>query len=348
MLTVQRVFPRDESEWDCHFEGRYPAGLGQSHFYARLFGQIDGSESVFLQCDHGGTAVGWLLLMEKRLSDRSQMLDWIDGPVMMTEDAPEEVGLALLDWISRYARDRRIARAYCHGLPIDRRSDSTLDGAFASRGYDRQPWATFIVDLCTDEEALWKGLNRAVRKAVNKCSREGLSVVRAGSPDQFANLFYPALSAGKAAAGLTTRPREVYDVVFEEDRKSRYAYYVAVDADHVPLGTLGVHTFGGTATEIASSVVPTTRLPVQDLLHWHALKLAKKDGCHQFDLAGVHPNPLQNSKEAGIRRFKAKWGGTCVDYGRYGRHFAWLPRIKQWARKQSALSLVTRAVSVGR
>jgi lipid II:glycine glycyltransferase (peptidoglycan interpeptide bridge formation enzyme) len=77
-----------------------------------------------------------------------------------------------------------------------------------------------------------------------------------------------------------------------------------------------MYMFNGVATEIASALSPqafTQKIPAQDILHWEMLLEAKKAGCHTFDMAGVNPNS-SNPKEAGIRRFKEKWGGRYVEY----------------------------------
>ena len=50
-----------------------------------------------------------------------------------------------------------------------------------------------------------------------------------------------------------------------------------------------------------------------DLLKWEVMQWARNMGLRQVDLAGISPNP-QTEKEAHIRQFKEKWGGTYSEY----------------------------------
>ncbi len=64
------------------------------------------------------------------------------------------------------------------------------------------------------------------------------------------------------------------------------------------------------------------------------MRWGKAEGFHTFDLAGAAPS-LRTVKEAGIKRFKAKFEGRYAEYGTYRkvfRPFAYklLARLKRW------------------
>ena len=96
-----------------------------------------------------------------------------------------------------------------------------------------------------------------------------------------------------------------------------YHFFVVKDKNHNILAVLAMYVYNGTATEIASALAPLSfekKIPAQDLLHWEMMKVAKKLGCHTFDLAGFNPCP-RTKKEEGIAKFKGKWGGVIKTYG---------------------------------
>jgi lipid II:glycine glycyltransferase (peptidoglycan interpeptide bridge formation enzyme) len=97
---------------------------------------------------------------------------------------------------------------------------------------------------------------------------------------------------------------------------------------------LGTYCYQGIVTEIMSGRTnfgKSSNVPAQDLLHWEAMLYHKRSGDRYFNLAGYSPNPA-NEKEAGIRRFKEKWGGreisvpsyTLIHEPRYVRAGRWL------------------------
>jgi hypothetical protein len=95
-----------------------------------------------------------------------------------------------------------------------------------------------------------------------------------------------------------------------------YTWFVALDESGDPVGTLGTYRHAGVATEVMSARDPGFALPSQDLLHWEVIRHHRDAGDQLFDLAGFAPEPA-DPKEAGIRRFKEKWGGRVVPAPRY-------------------------------
>ena len=114
------------------------------------------------------------------------------------------------------------------------------------------------------------------------------------------------------------------------DGGRHYRFFVAQDANGRVLATLGSYRFNRLATEIMSHRTDASfeeNLPAQDLLHWHMFKAHKSAGDRWFNLAGYSPDP-GNHKEAGIRRFKKKWGGREVSVSKY---YKYIPSISQRA-----------------
>ncbi len=77
----------------------------------------------------------------------------------------------------------------------------------------------------------------------------------------------------------------------------------------------------------------TSKQPAQDLLHWEDFSNHKAAGDTTFNLAGFNPAPT-DAKEAGIRRFKEKWGGRIVEVPQFEREKA--PLRTRLARRARA------------
>ena len=267
-------------------------------------------------------------------------LECIDGPVLVNGNGGgRDVLRRLLEWVDDYAKRSRVGEIRWTA-PAGEAVWSSIDSmseAFTSMGYAPSPWSTLLVDLTQDEESLWQNLNRAARKSINKCIRQGIEVRKVRDFEDFRAAFltpYTTAQEGEA------RSSSIFRVMFDEDVDQRYAYFIALDAEGETLATLGVHSFGGVAKEIASSLSPRAReaaIPAQDILHWHVLKWAKEQGSNTFDLAGVAPNPT-DPKEEGIRRFKEKWGGRYVELHRFEKTLAPARLLRSTRRAFSGLS----------
>ena len=186
--------------------------------------------------------------------------------------------------------------------------------AFAAAGFKRHDWLTLLVDLTVDETTLNERLHRSAPKAIRRAKREGLAVERLTDRAELAERFFRVYArfSGIDAETLTARGLATVDA----DDRCAYTWFVAVDTAGDVAATLGTCRHGGVAMEVMSSRTPDSTAPAQDLLHWEALCHHRAAGDEVFDLAGVSPSP-HTAAEAGIRRFKEKWGGSAVAMPRY-------------------------------
>jgi len=335
-------------KWDSHLhQAEREAGLCQSTYWAKVIAAVDRAQPLFLEVFQEGGSEGeapaaMLLAFLKipwdrrkkrrtgRLKDillrrSSQWLEWHDGPVILTQN-PEtalEALEELLQWLNEFAASQRLSRISSHGfshagLWLD--SKEAAD-CYSRSGYNLTRWATFLVDLTPSQEDIWNSLSHAARKAVRKAQRSGLTAKRMENFQQYEALFFKSYNDNERYRRRAGMALHVAKTSWELDLHDYYSYYAAIDSSGTILGTLGMYIFNGAATEIASSISPVAlseKLPAQDLLHWELLCEAKRRGCHTFDLAGVNPSPADD-KEAGIRRFKEKWGGRYIEYYRPAR-----------------------------
>jgi len=312
-------------------------GLCQSSYWARVIQRVDQAKPIYLSAKDGDRTVAQLLLFQKPPFDRQarrrvsklkglwrkqiDTLEFLDGPVLHGQGNAREILVGLLKWMERYALVHGIGVVRSGGFAITSQTAQLpeIRMTFKEFGYQSSLWASLVIDLRVDEESLWRGLDHAARKCIKKCEREGVSVRRITDFQDYVENFHKPYALSKEAYGSTPSPLHVQQVMFEEDMKGYNAFFVAESQGGQVLATLGMYVFNGVATEMASALTPAaqqSKIPAQDILHWEMIKYARANGCHTFNLAGVAPEP-RDAREAGIRRFKEKWGGRYVEYYRF-------------------------------
>lgn len=333
--------------------GREGTFLQTSH-WADLVRDVDRVTPIFLTVQDGAAVVGTALVLHRRPFDRSTRrvvrspaavvhgthrgwLDFSAGPVVYVPDRAAAVTQAVLDWIENTSRSRGFTRAATGGFAPTSASVSRpeLDSVFVRFGYRVSTWATYLTDLSGDEEQLWMRIDQSARKAVKKAQREGAVVEEVRTWEAYESQYARTYNACERRDGRVETPMWVFDKFWHHPARRFYRYYVAVDPTGTVLGTLGMFLYAGTATEINSSLTSAafeSKTPAQDLLHWRVLLDARAADCHTFDLAGVNPAP-GTPKEAGIRRFKEKWGGDYMEFSRHEREFpTWIARLARLTR----------------
>lgn len=304
------------------------AGFLQTATWARILAELDGASPVVLR--HGESGGLWILRPDApghgvrararrvlRRGRRSGVLECSDGPALPAGDEaaalPGILAAAIECAHELGARSVLVAPPSTVGWG----TDSKVRGVLSTAGFECVEWMTLLVDLRRDESALTAALHRSARKAVRHAQSAGATVRRCEDPAEVEASFLRPFArwSGADEQEVVRRGR----AMLAHDHDGAYEWLVAIGPDGAVAGTLGSVRHGGVATEIMSSRDPASALPLQDLLHWHALQLRRAAGDELFDLAGVNPAPV-DSKEAGIRRFKEKWGGMPAPKPRYELH----------------------------
>lgn len=306
------------ASWDAWLAGQgRRAGFGQTAMWARILAAADGARHRVVRAGGGGALLtlrppaqtGW----RGRLRRARPVAECVGGPVLPDPSRLDEV----LEAVVPTARSGGAGTLSVLPAPAAGWGDTDeARAAFAAAGFERYPWLTLLIDLTDDEDTLAARLNRNARKAVRRAERGGVVIERVTKRALLPHRFFGpyAMFSHVDPEVLIARGLATVDA----DDRQAYAWFVAVDAAGVVIGTLGTCRHGGVATEVMSSRAATSDLPAQDLLHWEALRHHRALGDEVFDLAGISPSP-QTPAEAGIRRFKEKWGGVPVPMPRYER-----------------------------
>lgn len=329
MLEAACVLPTDWDRWLA--QRGASAGFCQTSAWARINETTNGVKPLWLgvtrngelragalfgiqtQSSHLGRGLRSLFGQVLRGRDERSLVCY-EGPVLAHDGQGEAPALltGLLSQIEAWARENDIRHIRFGGPPplASWIESAAVADVFAQFGYEMTDWRTALVDLAPDEPTLRGNLKHAARKGIKKCVEAGLHVRRCETHDEFMHQFCAAYHENNSSddAGAVSRRNEKF---WHADAERHYRFFVAEDGDGTVLATLGTYAYNGVATEIMSRrtvASNASNIPAQDLLHWEVMLTHKAVGDRWFNLAGYSPAPATD-KEAGIRRFKEKWGG---------------------------------------
>jgi serine/alanine adding enzyme len=188
---------------------------------------------------------------------------------------------------------------------------SELAPTLATAGFRHELHLNFLVDLTLDEDALWLRIKSSARRNVEKARRLGVTIAEAEQMD---------IAEGYAVL------RDVYSrirVPLPDQSMFDAAHHVLAPSGifRMLLARIGDRTIGVLTLLCYRDVAyywytGTLREDAQyragDLLVWHAMQLARAEGCRTLDFGGAG----KPDEPYGVRDFKAKYGGRLVDFGR--------------------------------
>jgi hypothetical protein len=354
--SMTAIFCALPSEWDHWLASQgVRAGFCQTTAWSQIHEAVNLAPSFVVSVDRDSVRVAGALvslrlavLDSTGFKDRvrlrvtgqaSGILECFEGPVLPAENAAEYLS-EVLSQISGLAKHLSVNHIRFAGGPVLAPWVGSEDASrtFQKFGYQETSWLTRVIDITQDEEVLRRNLKQAARKGIRRSIESGLTVKLCDSRDQFfgtfCNAYYETAEMGDAKSIVARN-----DAFWRADRERSYRFFVVEDSGSNVHAVLGTYRYQGVVTEIMSGRTnfgKSSNLPAQDLLHWEAMLYHKRSGDRYFNLAGYSPNPA-NEKEAGIRRFKEKWGGREVSVPSYtwSREPGYMPTIR-WLRSKVA------------
>ncbi len=198
-----------------------------------------------------------------------------------------------------------------------------------SKGYVCEPAFTWILDLTGGEQKLWAGLGDKGRNVVRKALKNQVTIVEPVGAD-WVEEFYPMLTESLRKHGTSPgKSREVYYKLQDFLGTNRLKILLAQQEGKTIAG--GVFPFykgtvyfwsGGSHTEY-------DRLAPNNLLQWHLIKWASRNGLKRYDMYG--------KGIPSIDRFKSSFGSREASYSRYWKAANPLIRVARDAYQKGVL-----------
>jgi len=209
--------------------------------------------------------------------------------------------------LQRFARQEGATRAV---VTTETVYGERLDPPLRAASFERRELATYLIDLRPPLDDILRRVDRSARTGTRTSRRRGVSVVPAESSEEV-QAFRRALARTLRQGGLTIPLPSDYLDRLHRLRASSAAHVSVAKHDGRVIGGHLILSLGDPAIYYQAATSERS-LRSGDLLTWQCVEAAKELGHEWLDMLSVEVDPPPNSREAGIRRFKAKWGGSLV------------------------------------
>ena len=192
--------------------------------------------------------------------------------------------------------------------------------ALNATGYRWEPHLNFLISLTAGEKGVWQRLKPNARQHIRRAEKQGLVAREVKTPDDLA-IWYDIMQEGYLRARVPLAPFGLFAAAHRLLVPSGQARFWLAWHENTPVAARAVLLHRDTVLDwYAAYRASHQRLRPNDFMVWYVLRWAIRAGYHTFDFGGAgHPD-----KPYGVRHFKAKFGGTQVNYGRSTRvHHPW-------------------------
>ncbi len=190
---------------------------------------------------------------------------------------------------------------------------SAVQPLLASVGFRFEPHLNYLIDLARAPEALLASIGKRTRKNIRRALRRGEVTIEPLDAPQDVGRAYALLQQTYDRARVPLADRSLFAAAFAElqPRGMLRATIARVDGHDVGVSIDLLYKevvygwYGGVDRAF-------NRYAPNELLTWKVLAWGASHGyrCYDFGGAGTPDQPY------GVRDFKAKFGGTLVNYGR--------------------------------
>ena len=168
-----------------------------------------------------------------------------------------------------------------------------------------QPPRTILIDLTADEDVLLASMKQKTRYNIRLAEKKGIRVY----PTDDVSGFYKLMTLTGKRDRFGVHSQEYYQQAYDLFAPTGSCRLLQAEFEGEPLAALMVFVYGKRAWYLygASSDAHREKMPAY-LLQWEAMRWAKGQGAHQYDLYGI-PDHSEAELESGFtRRSDGLWG----------------------------------------
>ncbi len=173
---------------------------------------------------------------------------------------------------------------------------------------------TWVLDIDKDENQLLAGMRKTTRHAIKKAKKEGVSIEFSTDAHDIER-FWPLYEQTKDRHDFVPFSKQF--LTAQANQFAAAGNFLMAFAKHRGEDVVGaiLVQFGRTVFyhHGASKKLPSS-VPAAQLLHWEAIKMAKKRGATLYNFWGISSPGQKRHPFAGITVFKTGFGGRAIDY----------------------------------
>lgn len=325
-MRIVRSLPEDE--WRRFVAGHPQGNVFHTPEMFRVFDRVPGySPELWAASEDDRILVLWLPVritlkdgLFRALSTRSVVY----GGVLC---APGSEGLeALSVLLGAYNREVRRSPLMTESRNVS--DASPFQGVFQEHGFAFEEHLNYQLDLDRPESVLWRGLSRSIRRHVHLAQDRGL-VLEDLAEKESLETAYGFLKDVFKRVRVPLAGFELFEGATDILRPRGMLKVLMARVAGRGVGTRFVLTYKGTILDwYAGYDRAYSKYYPEESMIWETLRWGQDNGFHLFDFGGAG----KSGKYYGPREFKAKWGGTQVNYGRNTRiHGAFRIRLSKAA-----------------
>jgi hypothetical protein len=315
--TVHRVNPLEDPGWDAKLRSNSSSSFFHSAAWAKVLHSTYAYAPVYFILSESGRIRALLPLMEVN--------SWLTGrrgvSLPFTDDCqPLCFGAASFRCVfqetMRYAKARDWKYVECRGG-----KEFLADAPASTSFYGHR------LSLADKEEVLFANIDGAVRRAIRKAEKSGVTVEFCQSLDAV-RIFYALQCKTRRKHGLPPQPfrffRNIHNHILSQNR----GFVVLARYQQVPVAAaVFFHWEKKAIYKYGASDETFQHLRANNLVMWKAIKWYAQHGFEELDFGRTS---LAND---GLRRFKLGWGTQehRIEYVRYDRRASGFVTVKDEA-----------------
>ncbi|MGE4467009.1 lipid II:glycine glycyltransferase FemX [Sphaerochaeta sp.] len=171
------------------------------------------------------------------------------------------------------------------------------------------PSNTMFVNLLGSEEQILSRMHHKTRYNIRLAQRKGVEVRQVGRDhlDTFHSLYKETCERNR----ITSHDRSYFDALYSAEDEGAEIVLLMAFFDGQPLSAMFLSRSAHRATYLYGASSSQMRNSMSTYaLQWHAIQLAKRWGCTEYDLFGVSPTVGMHHPMSGLYTFKKGFGGT--------------------------------------
>lgn len=313
VLSITIVHTLPEEEWR-RFVEEHPAGnIFHTPEMFQVFARTKGHRpTLWAAVDSSNRPLALLLPVQITLLDgllrRFTSRAVAYGSVLCASDLEGREALAML--LRAYKREIKGSILFTELRNLSDLSD--LQSVLNEYDFVYEEHLNFLIDLDQPEESIWRNISKSGRRSVRTSHNKGL-VIEEVTERQKVTIAYQLVQQVYTRVRVPLASPTLFEAAFDVlDPRGMFKIFLArVDECYTGVCFLLMHKGRIIAWYGGSDRAFSSYCPMESLI-WHTLQWGKEHRFCVFDFGGAG----KPDEDYGPRGFKAKFGGTLVDYGR--------------------------------
>ena len=312
-MSIAIVHTLPEEEWRRFVEGHPAGNIFHTPEMFQVFARAEGHQpALWAAVDSSNRPLALLLPVQVTLMNGLlrpfTTRAVVYGSVLCAPGAEGQEALAML--LRTYKREVK-------GMPLftELRNLSDLGDIqpiLQGNGFVYEKHLNFLVDLQRPVEEIWSSVASNVRTNVRKARRMGVVIEEVTSLDRLP-VVYAILARVYERIQVPLAPPSLFEAAFEVlYPRCMIKFFMAQVADTCIGAAIRLLHEDVICAWYAGTIRDYTSYKANDLLNWHVLEWGAQNGFSCFDFGGAG----KPDEEYGPRKFKAKFGGEMVEFGR--------------------------------